>query len=115
MGHIAHCFEQHSTLRLDAGIAAVSNLLWRSNLISLCLTRSAELLEGKGADEEWFAAYEKIEGLALTLRYPSQARVHRTFLASYRRRNGTVQGCLRLTISLSEGESVPKAIFLTEY
>jgi hypothetical protein len=32
-----------------------------------------KLLEGKGADEEWFAAYEKIEGLALTLRYPSQS------------------------------------------
>jgi len=27
-----------------------------------------KLLEGKGADEEWFVAYEKIEGLALTLR-----------------------------------------------
>jgi hypothetical protein len=80
MGHIARCFEQHSTLRVDAGIAAVSNLLWRSNLISLCLSRSAELLEGKGADEEWFAAYEKIEGLALTLRYPSQAKSTELFL-----------------------------------
>lgn len=45
---------------------------------------------------------------------PQPSEVHRTFLASHRRRNGTVQGCLRLTISLSEGESVPKAIFLTE-
>ena len=72
------------------------------------------MLEGKGADEEWFAAYEKIEGLALTLRYPSQAKSTELFEAIHRRRNGTVQGCLRLTMSLSEGESVPKAIFLTE-
>jgi len=39
-----------------------------------------KLLEGKGADEEWFAAYEKIEGLALTLRYPSQAKSTELFL-----------------------------------
>jgi hypothetical protein len=39
-----------------------------------------KLLEGKGADEEWFAAYENIEGLALTLRYPSQAKSTDLFL-----------------------------------
>ena len=33
-----------------------------------------KLLEGKGADEEWFAAYEKIEGLALTCGVPQRAR-----------------------------------------
>ncbi|MBO0795825.1 MAG: hypothetical protein J2P36_33455 [Ktedonobacteraceae bacterium] len=38
------------------------------------------MLEGKGADEEWFATYEKIEGLALTLRYPSQAKSTELFL-----------------------------------
>ena len=80
MGHIARCFEQHSTLRLDAGIAAVSNLLWRSNLLAPLFDQELTLLEGKGADEEWFAAYEKIEGLALTLRYPSQAKSTELFL-----------------------------------
>ena len=39
-----------------------------------------KLLEGKGADEEWFAAYETIEGLAVTLRYPSQAKSTELFL-----------------------------------
>jgi hypothetical protein len=38
------------------------------------------LLEGKGADEEWFAADEKIESFALTLRYSSQAKSAGLFL-----------------------------------
>ena len=39
-----------------------------------------ELLEGKGATEEWDAAYENIENLGLTLSYPDQGKATRLFL-----------------------------------
>lgn len=39
-----------------------------------------ELLEDKGATEEWDAAYEKIENLGLTLSDPGQEKTTKLFL-----------------------------------
>jgi hypothetical protein len=36
--------------------------------------RELELLEGNGADEEWFSIYSEIENLSLRLFYPEQPK-----------------------------------------
>lgn len=56
MGHIARCFEHHSTPTTGRGYRCRFQSPLAFEPYKPLFDQELKLLEGKGADEEWFAA-----------------------------------------------------------